>query len=128
MVKCVSRAPVAFFDANPHGRVINRFSKDIAVLDVQMTMMSMMFFEVLGQVIVACILTVAVLPVMAAVIVIMVVVILLLKRRIVPITTESLKWDAITRSPINSLFSSSIRGLFTIRAYNQQTFFLDRVL
>lgn len=29
----VSRAPLHFFDANPLGRIITRFSKDVAILD-----------------------------------------------------------------------------------------------
>ena len=30
---------------------------------------------------------------------------------------DSLRFDAITRSPINSMFSTSLNGLTTIRAY-----------
>ena len=36
---------------------------------------------------------------------------------------DSLRLDGVTRSPINSLFSSSLQSLFTIRAYNQSHFF-----
>ena len=33
MLFFVSRAPLSFFDANPLGRIITRFSKDAAILD-----------------------------------------------------------------------------------------------
>ena len=33
MLNTVVRAPVTFFDANPAGRVINRFSKDTMLTD-----------------------------------------------------------------------------------------------
>ena len=33
MLKRVSRAPMHFFDSNPLGRIINRFSKDTAMAD-----------------------------------------------------------------------------------------------
>ena len=33
MVERVSRAPTSFFDSNPVGRILNRFSKDTAILD-----------------------------------------------------------------------------------------------
>ena len=33
MLKSVTRAPILFFDSNPLGRIINRFSKDTAVSD-----------------------------------------------------------------------------------------------
>ena len=33
MLRSVTRAPILFFDSNPLGRIINRFSKDTAVSD-----------------------------------------------------------------------------------------------
>ena len=33
MLISVLRAPVLFFDSNPHGRILNRFSRDIGVID-----------------------------------------------------------------------------------------------
>ncbi len=36
MGRSVVRARLSFFDANPLGRVLNRFSKDTAVLDTQL--------------------------------------------------------------------------------------------
>ena len=48
MIHSLSRTPVSFFDANPQGRILNRFSKDIAVLDVQFTYQFMVFLNVLG--------------------------------------------------------------------------------
>ena len=45
--------------------------------------------------------------------------VLLLKFALVT-SVESIRQDALSRSPINSLFSSSLESLITIRAYNQQ--------
>lgn len=33
MLKAVLRTPVRFFDTNPYGRIQNRFSKDIGIID-----------------------------------------------------------------------------------------------
>lgn len=38
------------------------------------------------------------------------------------------RYDAMTRSPVNSMFSASLNGLFTIRAYNREQFFLGHFL
>ena len=38
LLKSVVRAPVKFFDSNPIGRILNRFSKDTVVLDAMLRM------------------------------------------------------------------------------------------
>ena len=39
---------VSFFDANPAGRILNRFAKDIAVLDSQLTVNMLLFIMILS--------------------------------------------------------------------------------
>ena len=51
--------------------------------------------------------------------------VLLLKFALVA-SVESIRQDALSRSPINSLFSSTLESLITIRAYNQQTSLNDK--
>ena len=126
MIVQVSRAMTSFFDSNPSGRIINRFSKDTAVMDVQLPMMFFFFFALALQMLVSLVLSIVVIPLMAAVLVILVIIMYLLKRNIMVITNESLKWDGITRSPMNSLFSATLRGLMTIRAYSKQADFTKK--
>ncbi|GFR25464.1 hypothetical protein TNCT_434851, partial [Trichonephila clavata] len=38
MFRCVLRSPVSFFDSNPVGRVLNRFAKDVGIIDETMPM------------------------------------------------------------------------------------------
>ena len=33
MIQSLSRAPVSYFDTNPSGRIINRFSNDLVLAD-----------------------------------------------------------------------------------------------
>lgn len=33
MFNCLLKAPMAFFDTNPCGRILNRFSKDMGAVD-----------------------------------------------------------------------------------------------
>lgn len=45
LLKGVVRAPVSFFDANPAGRVLNRFSKDTIVMDSMLKFTQTEFFQ-----------------------------------------------------------------------------------
>lgn len=117
MIRSVSKARTQFFDCNPSGRILNRFSKDTAVLDVQLTLL---FYFTIGfglQVMISLALTIYVIPLMGAVLVLLFVLMICFKRQINVITRETFKWDGITRSPMNSLFTATIKGLMTIRAY-----------
>ena len=120
MLLRVTRAPTSFFDANPLGRILNRFSKDTAVLDSQIPQLYLDFLLYLGILLVSLLLTVIVLPFMGVVLAIMVFLMFKAKHRAARLSNEALRWDAITRSPINSLFSATLRGLITIRAFRQQ--------
>lgn len=52
MLKSVVRTEVAFFDSNPVGRVLSRFSKDVSVADIVMPVgmveLSESFFRILS--------------------------------------------------------------------------------
>ncbi len=46
MFNSLLRAPVLFFDSNPIGRVVNRFSKDVSSIDEQLSETTYNFVDV----------------------------------------------------------------------------------
>ena len=52
MLKKISRAPLQFFDSNPSGRIINRFSKDTSIADSNLPLQFLIFYDVIRLIIV----------------------------------------------------------------------------
>ncbi|KAI9326309.1 ATP-dependent bile acid permease [Obelidium mucronatum] len=117
-------APMRFFDTTPIGRILNRCTKDISVLDdgVMRT-----FEEFIGTIMDAL----AVLAVVATVTPVFLVSLVPIffmyysvSARFLACQREIKRLDSITRSPIYSMFSETLVGVSTIRAYGAERRFM----
>uniref|UniRef100_A0A1A7XAW0 Multidrug resistance-associated protein 4 n=2 Tax=Nothobranchiidae TaxID=405002 RepID=A0A1A7XAW0_9TELE len=117
MFNCILRTPVRFFDINPIGRVLNRFSKDIGQLDSMMpwtfTDFVQVFLQILGVIAVAS----SVIPWILIPVVPLLGVFLFLRRYYLRTSRDVKRLESTTRSPVFSHLSSSLQGLWTIRAF-----------
>ena len=108
----------AFFDANPSGRVMNRLSRDVTLMDDQLTyyLTDTVHYIFLfgGYTVVIIVLNPYTLIPLAVIIVI----IIYLVKRIVPVARDVRRIELITKSPIFSLLTQSIAGLTTIRSFH----------
>lgn len=118
----------AFFDANPSGRVMNRLSRDVALMDDSLTyyMTDTLHYVFLftGYVVVIVVLN----PYTLIPLAVAVVVIVLLLKRIVPVARDIRRVELITKSPIFSLLTQSIGGLTAIRAFSLHSNFASQML
>lgn len=122
----VLRAPtIGFFDCTPVGRVLNRFSKDVDVLDnvLPMTLRgwTSCFFGVLGTLFVISLST----PIFLAVIIPIGFLYYIIQRFYVATSRQLKRLESISRSPIYSHFGESITGATTIRAYGVTERFVE---
>ncbi|XP_039751037.1 multidrug resistance-associated protein 1 isoform X1 [Pararge aegeria] len=122
----VLRAPsIGFFDCTPVGRVLNRFSKDVDVLDnvLPMTLRgwTSCFFAVLGTLFVISFST----PIFVAVILPVGIVYYVIQRFYVATSRQLKRLESVSRSPIYSHFGESITGASTIRAYGVTQRFIE---
>ena len=62
MVHAVLRTKTSFFDSQPVGRILNRFSKDVGLGDTVLSMVSPWFFNIFSQVISLLILACIIIP------------------------------------------------------------------
>ncbi|CAN0455405.1 unnamed protein product, partial [Ascophyllum nodosum] len=126
MLKRVIRAPILFFDSNPVGRILNRFTKDMHFMDDMLPMtlydFVMCTFMVLGS-------TIIVFYVNAWVILSMlpaVAYFVYLLGFYMKTSREVKRLEATTRSPVFSQLSETLDGLVTIRAFGNQHRFLKQ--
>jgi ATP-binding cassette, subfamily C (CFTR/MRP), member 4 len=121
--KAVLRAKILFFDSNPIGRIVTRFSKDIMVIDFMLAI----FMIVIAQGIlrsVTVMITVAIInPWLFIVAVVSLCAMILVMRRVVAPMQSSQVLDGIYRGPIHTTFSLVVQGLVTLRAFDKIAYF-----
>ncbi|CAK0813710.1 unnamed protein product, partial [Prorocentrum cordatum] len=124
----VVRAPMGWWDTTPLGQVLNRFSFDTDNIDstlvTKMVPATVSISWILGGVVVICRVlwpySLAVVPVPVA----MYVWLLQFSRRSI---RELQRLDALSRSPLQSIFAETLQGISSVRAYRCQDRYLLRL-
>ena len=124
MLSAVLKAPVLFFDTNPVGRVLNRFSRDIGITD---ELLPDVFLEAL-QIILFCIGAVVLPSILNPWIILpatpLMIIFILIGRYYLKTSRDLRRLEGVNRSPVLSHFSDTLMGLVTIRAYKRNDDFL----
>jgi len=125
MLKGILYTSLRFFESNPSGRILNRASKDQQVLD-ELLPLSLMFsmqqlLKVLGSIIIIGLAN----PWALLILIPLVPTVLWLRRFYIRSSRQLKRLENVTRSPIYALFSSSLDGLTSIRAFDVQGDFLN---
>ncbi|XP_076307522.1 multidrug resistance-associated protein 1-like isoform X1 [Tachypleus tridentatus] len=124
MLQCVIRTPMAFFDTTPLGRILNRFGKDIDVVDSQLPMN----FDGALDTSLAVIGTAVVISISNPIFIVALIPVLciyyLLQKIFINTSRQMKRLESVTRSPIYNNFSETITGASSIRAYGVQKRFI----
>eukprot|EP00897_Mesotaenium_endlicherianum_P000582 jgi/Mesen1/10524/ME000083S10028 len=123
MVARVLRLPMAFFDSQPMGRLINRFTHDTEQVDLNLPDTMLSFLSCLFQVVFAIGLITVVTPLFVVPMVPLLGVYYGIQRFYLATSRELKRLDALARSPIFAHFGETVQGLTTIRAFRQQARF-----
>ncbi|KAK3096100.1 hypothetical protein FSP39_023229 [Pinctada imbricata] len=125
MLHCVMRSPMSFFDTTPLGRIMNRFSSDIDILDDRVPrtyrLITIMIANLIGILVVVSINT----PFFLVVIVPVGVLYVFILRFYLPTARQLKRIESVTRSPIYNHFSETISGASIIRAFRSDDRFID---
>ncbi|RPB21336.1 hypothetical protein L211DRAFT_828268 [Terfezia boudieri ATCC MYA-4762] len=123
----VLRAPMSFFDTTPIGRIINRFSKDVDVMDNNLTDAIRMYFFTLAMTSSVCILIVAYFPYFAIALFPLTILFYVAASYYRSSAREVKRHEAVLRSVVYARFGEAITGISTIRAYGLQSRFTSEV-
>ncbi|CCX12168.1 Similar to ABC transporter C family member 12; acc. no. Q54U44 [Pyronema omphalodes CBS 100304] len=122
-MKSTLRAPMSFFDTTPLGRIVNRFSKDVDVMDNQLTDAIRMYFMTLA--------------IISSVFILIIVYFYYFVVALVPLAflfifsasyyrasaREVKRHEAVFRSHVFAKFGESLTGVASIRAYGLESRF-----
>ncbi|CAH1406918.1 unnamed protein product [Nezara viridula] len=124
LLKNIMHSPMSFFDTTPQGRILNRFSKEIDVLDnsIPFTLKQCFSFSapVFGTVFIISYTT----PAFLIVIIPIAVLYYWVQKCYIATSQQLRRIESITRSPVYSHFGESVSGSSVIRAYGAQKRFI----
>jgi ABC-type multidrug transport system fused ATPase/permease subunit len=126
MLVSVLKAPLRFFDSTPIGRILQRFSRDVEAVDIQLQWSFETTVRCLVNIGTALFLILGVLPVMLVVIAPVFWFYYLLQRDYRVPAREAKRLDSINRSPRFAHFKETLHGLVVIRSYGRTGEFLSQ--
>ncbi|CAH1105116.1 unnamed protein product [Psylliodes chrysocephalus] len=119
------KAPMKFFDTNPSGRVLNRFSKDMGAID---EVLPRVLMDAVGIVLVMCGILVNVSisnPYIIIAIIVLGAVFLQFRNWYIASAKVIKHLEGIAKSPMFSHVNSTLNGITTIRASNAEDVLID---
>ncbi|CAF4776085.1 unnamed protein product [Rotaria sp. Silwood1] len=125
MLKGILYTSLRFFESNPSGRILNRASKDQQVLDESLPLALIDTMQYLLMTLGSIVIIGITNPWVLLVLIPLVPTVVWLRRFYMRSSRQLKRLESVTRSPIYALFSSSLDGLTSIRAFNVQDDFLN---
>ncbi|XP_059159584.1 ATP-binding cassette sub-family C member 5-like [Physella acuta] len=119
LIERTMRSPMKFFDTNPIGIILNRFSADLDELDVRLPANCELFLQNVFLVLSALVLITVIFPFDLLAILPLVVIFCVLAYMFAPILQQLKFMDNVTRSPYLSHLAASVEGIATINSFNQ---------
>ncbi|CAG8561110.1 27320_t:CDS:10 [Dentiscutata erythropus] len=124
LLNAILRAPLSFFDTAPLGNIMNRFSKDLGIIDQSlMTVLSSCLGNAVGVISVLAVVT-AITYQFFFVSIVVVISYIIIGNKYINASRELKRLQSITRSPVVSWFGETVVGIATIRAFNAENRFI----
>jgi ABC-type multidrug transport system fused ATPase/permease subunit len=121
----ILRAKIRFYDTTPLGRIVNRFSADLATIDQEIgPSLSFLLFSVVATVCVVLLVS-SVTPVFIIPGVVIAAMFCAIGSYYLQTSRDLKRLNSVSRSPIYVQFNESVNGVATIRAFGSQYRFIN---
>ncbi|KAK5580820.1 hypothetical protein RB653_000844 [Dictyostelium firmibasis] len=124
LITSVSNSSIQFFDSNPSGRIVNRFSNDISNIDTSMSGMFLDTFSYVFAIVIGIISIVYINPMTIVPFAILSIFYYQIQTLYRASVRELNRCISVSQSPIISFLSECCSGLSTIRSFKQQSRFI----
>ncbi len=121
----VMKSPMKFFDTNPMGRILNRFTSDMDTIDQMIPYEILDFTWCLIECIVVILLICITTPIFVAVVIPLLGLYYYIQSVYIASSRQLKRLYSVSKSPIFAHFSETTNGAQTIRAYRQQARFIQ---
>jgi ATP-binding cassette, subfamily C (CFTR/MRP), member 1 len=119
------RAPMSFFDTTPLGRITNRFSRDVDVMDNNLTDAMRMYFLTLAMILSVFALIIAYFHYFVIALVPLAILFILASGYYRSSAREVKRFESVLRSVVFAKFGEGLSGVATIRAYGLKDTFTN---
>jgi len=124
LLQSIFRAPMAFFETTPIGRILNRFAKDQDTIDFNLPLSVEGFLATVATCVATLVLVVAATPLSVVALVPLLYIYYRIQVYYRRSSLELKRIESISRSPLFAHFSETLEGLSSIRAYGAQPRFV----
>ena len=124
MLMRIIKSPMSFYDTTPLGRILNRFAKDIDIVDNTIPMTMQFVLNQMLTVVGTLVAIIFAMPLFIVVVIPVAVLYYFLQTFFVSTARQVKRMEAIARSPIYTHFSETITGSSTIRAFDRAESFI----
>ncbi|CAB3401241.1 unnamed protein product [Caenorhabditis bovis] len=118
VIKALLRAPLAFYDKTPLGRIINRLSRDLDVVDKLQDSFRMLMQCLLNACMILALVSLST-PIFLVFVIPFIFVYYNIMKYFIPTSRQLKRLESAHRSPIMSMISESIHGTSSIRAFKK---------
>ncbi|CAG2118659.1 unnamed protein product, partial [Medioppia subpectinata] len=119
----ILRTPISFFDNNPVGRILNRFTKDMGIVDEMLPStgfdLNLTMTQALGIIIVVAMVN----PYLIIPAVVLIILSIIVRGIYIKCARDIKRFEGLTRSPVFTHVSTTLNGLASVRAYGAQEAF-----